>query len=286
MENNKLVFESKYKKLGCNTFNDQDLELINNNFYRPFIKVLLVPAHYIISVDFKIYDLDKPAVFFVNSNQFLTIVKATNTPAHLIFYNRDFYCVQIHDSEVACDGLLFNNLFEIPKVAFDESETVTVQQLFSQIKEEIELQDSSSEELIRVYLKQVILKATREWKKQNLENDQIMLQTSEHDFFRNFSRLVEIHFREKHAVADYADLMNLAPKTLSHKFKKLNLENPNEIIKNRIILETKRLLYYTDLSIKEIAYQLGYEDPGYFNRMFAQKLGNTPANFRKEFKKQ
>lgn len=286
MENNKLVFESKYKKLGCNTFNDQDLELINNNFYRPFIKVLLVPAHYIISVDFKIYDLDKPAVFFVNSNQFLTIVKATNTPAHLIFYNRDFYCVQIHDSEVACDGLLFNNLFEIPKVAFDESETVTVQQLFSQIKEEIELKDSSSEELIRVYLKQVILKATREWKKQNLENDQIMLQTSEHDFFRNFSRLVEIHFREKHAVADYADLMNLAPKTLSHKFKKLNLENPNEIIKNRIILETKRLLYYTDLSIKEIAYQLGYEDPGYFNRMFAQKLGNTPANFRKEFKKQ
>ena len=145
MENNKLVFESKYKKLGCNTFNDQDLELINNNLYRPFIKVLLVPAHYIISVDFKIYDLDKPAVFFVNSNQFLTIVKATNTPAHLIFYNRDFYCVQIHDSEVACDGLLFNNLFEIPKVAFDESETVIVQQLFSQIKEEIELKDSSSE---------------------------------------------------------------------------------------------------------------------------------------------
>lgn len=286
MENNKLVFESKYKKLGCNTFDNQDLELINNNFFRPFIKVLLVPAHYIISVDFKIYDLDRPAVFFVNSNQFLTVVKASDTPAHLIYYNRDFYCVQIHDAEVACDGLLFNNLFEIPNVAFDESETVNVQQLFSQIKEEIGLKDSSSEELIRVYLKQVILKATREWKKQNLENGKVMLQPAEHDFFRNFSRLVEIHFREKHAVADYADLMNLAPKTLSHKFKKLNLENPNEIIKNRIILETKRLLYYTDLSVKEIAYQLGYEDPGYFNRMFAQKLGNTPANFRKEFKKQ
>jgi len=286
MENNKLVFESKYKKLGCATFDHQDLELINTNFFRPFIKVLLVPAHYIISVDFKIYDLDRPAVFFVNSNQFLTIVKATNDPAHLIYYNRDFYCVQIHDAEVACDGLLFNNIFEIPKVAFDELEMVNVQQLFSQIKEEIELQDSSSEELIRVYLKQLILKATREWKKQNLENDPIMLQSAEHDFFRNFSRLVEIHFREKHAVADYADLMNLAPKTLSHKFKKLNLENPNEIIKNRIILETKRLLYYTDLSIKEIAYQLGYDDPGYFNRMFTQKLGNTPAYFRKEFKKQ
>lgn len=283
MENNKVVFESNYKKLGCNTFNDNDLELINNAFYRPFIKVLFVPAHYSISVDFKIYELEKPALFFVNSNQFLTIIKATNEPAHLIYYNRDFYCVQIHDAEVACDGLLFNNLFEIPKVAFDESEMANVKLLFSQIKEEIELKDSSSEELIRVYLKQIILKATREWKKQNLENDRIMLQTTEHDFFRNFSRLVEIHFREKHTVADYADLLNLAPKTLSHKFKKLNMENPNEIIKNRIILETKRLLFYTDLSIKEIAYQLGYDDPAYFNRMFTQKLGCTPGNYKKEF---
>jgi len=76
--------------------------------------------------------------------------------------------------------------------------------------------------------------------------------------------------------------MNLAPKTLSNKFHKLNLENPNEMIKNRIVLEAKRLLLYSDLTIKEIAYQLGYEDPAYFNRIFTQKSEKTPAAFRKE----
>ncbi len=77
---------------------------------------------------------------------------------------------------------------------------------------------------------------------------------TEHDFFRNFGRLVEIHFREKHSVADYAELLNIAPKTLPNKFKKLRLENPNEMIKIRIVLEAKRLLLYSDLSIKYIVF--------------------------------
>ncbi|WP_238586878.1 helix-turn-helix domain-containing protein [Chryseobacterium sp. Leaf405] len=111
-----------------------------------------------------------------------------------------------------------------------------------------------------------------------------MVPPAEQDFFRNFSRLVEIHFREKHSVAEYAELLNLAPKTLSHKLKKLNLENPNEIIKNRILLEAKRLLVFTELTIKEVAYDLGFDDPAYFNIIFTQKIGITPAGFKKELK--
>ncbi|MEB2778674.1 AraC family transcriptional regulator [Algoriphagus sp. D3-2-R+10] len=221
-------------------------------------------------------------MFFVNTNQYLSITNATSSEAELIFYNRDFYCIQIHDDEVACDGLLFNNIFEIPKVDLDDNEAQIVKQLFGQIREELFTKDSSAEEMIRIHLKQIIIRATREWKKQNFNKESLQIPYTEHDLFRNFSRLVEIHFREKHSVADYADLLNLAPKTLSNKFKKLNLENPNEIIKNRILLEAKRLLMYSGKSIKEISYDLGYEDPAYFNRMFSQKTGYTPATFRKE----
>lgn len=135
--------------------------------------------------------------------------------------------------------------------------------------------------MIRTYLKQVIIRSTREWKNQNLANDTLQIPHPEHDFFRNFSRLVEIHFREKHSVAEYAELLHIAPKTLSTKFNKLNLLNPNEAIKNRIVLEAKRLLLYSELSIKEIAYQLGYDDPAYFNRIFSQKAEMSPAAFRK-----
>jgi AraC family transcriptional regulator, transcriptional activator of pobA len=153
---------------------------------------------------------------------------------------------------------------------------------FEQILEEIELKESSQEEMIRTYLKQLIIRSTRNWKQQHLgpinkAPDQDL------DFFRDFSRLVEIHFRDKHSVADYAELLAMAPKTLSNKFHKLNLTQPNEIIKDRIILEAKRLLTYSSMSVKEIAYDLGYEDPAYFNRLFASRAGDTPVTFRKRF---
>ncbi len=94
---------------------------------------------------------------------------------------------------------------------------------------------------------------------------------------------MDIHFREKHSVTDYADLLAVAPKTLSKRFNRLRLSQPNDIIKDRILLEAKRLLAYASLSIKEIAYDLGYDDPAYFNRLFSNKTGQTPAAFRKQF---
>src|SRR5690606_5923435 len=103
------------------------------------------------------------------------------------------------------------------------------------------------------------------------------------EFFRDFSRLVEIHFRKKHSVSDYADMLGVAAKTLSNKFKRHDLPQPNEVIKDRIVLEAKRLLNYTGLSVKQIAYDLGYEDPAYFNRLFTNKAGSSPAVFRKKY---
>jgi AraC-like DNA-binding protein len=195
-----------------------------------------------------------------------------------------FYIITgIYDKEVACDGLLFHNVFEIPFVELNEEETGIIKNLFQHIKDELESRDSSAEEMIRTYVKQIIIRATRKWKKQNLNNDNIKIPSSELDIFRDFSRHLEIHFREKHNVADYADLLHIAPKTLTHKFKNLNLDSPNQFIINRILLEAKRLLFYTDKAVKEIAYDLGYEDPAYFNRLFTNKIGSTPANFKKNY---
>ncbi len=278
------IFESNHKKLGLISFDSSSLDLVNGETFRHYIKILLIPTGYALTVDFTAYETQNPTLLFINTNQYLDIQSANESKAFLIHYNRDFYCIQIHDEEVACDGLLFNNIFENPIVDLSGDELHAIPQLFAQISNELDFQDRSSEEMIRTYLKQIIIRATRQWKKQNLQNETLDLVSMDQDFFRNFSRLVNIHYREKHSVADYADLLNLAPKTLSNKFHKLNLENPNEMIKNRIVLEAKRLLLYSELTIKEIAYQLGYEDPAYFNRIFTQKSGKTPAAFRKEIK--
>jgi AraC family 4-hydroxyphenylacetate 3-monooxygenase operon regulatory protein len=276
-----LVFEDNYKKFGLNVFSNENLDTINSIKAHPYIKILFVPAGYELMIDFNHHITKAPTLFFL-TYQYLDIKKGSADEASFLYYNRDFYCIQIHDKEVACDGLLFHNVFEIPNVELDPAETVIIQSLFDQIKDELEWKESSGEEMIRTYLKQIIIRATRKWKKQNLKTDTVNIPNNELDVFRDFSRYLEIHFRKKHQVADYAELLHIAPKTLTHKFKNLHLESPNQFIINRILLEAKRLLFYTDKSVKEIAYDLGYEDPAYFNRLFTKKTGNTPSNFKKK----
>ena len=170
----------------------------------------------------------------------------------------------------------------MPKVELTEAENTFLAGLFKEIIQEFNLNDSSLEEMVRTYLKQLLIRATRSWKRQHLTND-VTDQQTDLEFFRKFTRLVEEHYKSKHTVADYADLLCMAPKTITHKLNRLRLPQPNDVIKNRIILEAKRLLAHTSLTAKEIAYDLGYNDPAYFSRLFQNKTGESPSSFRTSF---
>ncbi|CAM3683251.1 AraC family transcriptional regulator [Elizabethkingia occulta] len=277
-----LSLESLYKRLGLHRVSQTDQEEINSEKYKSYIKILYLPAGYTITVDFKKYTTDSSSIFFINSNQHFRIEKAGEESGLMIYYNRDFYCVQIHDAEVACDGILFNNLSNIPVIGLSATDKIMITYIFKAIEEEFKVIKAQREEMLRVYLKQIIILSTRLWSMQHLDKAH---DATDNDtaFFRQFSLLVENHYRQKHTVADYAELMGIAPKTLTHRLRKMNMAQPNEVIKDRIILEAKRLLIYTEMSAKQIAYALGYEDPAYFNRLFSSKVGDNTSNFRKKY---
>jgi AraC-like DNA-binding protein len=275
-------FENNLKRFGLVHVTEEGVDTINGEFYKQFIKVLYLPKGYRVKVDFSDYTTEQASLFFVAPNQFLQIEAYGSKNGYLIFYNRDFYCIQIHDNEVACDGLLFNNISNMPFVSVPAEQETYMNGLFAEIEAEFKLRDSSLEEMIRTYLKQLLIRATRLWKEQHLEKP-VAEQNSGLEFFRKFTLLVDTHFKEKHTVADYADVLAMAPKTVTHKFKRLNLPQPNEIIKSRIILEAKRLLVHTSMTAKEIAHGLGYEDPAYFSRQFMTKTGQSPSAFRSQF---
>lgn len=266
-----------FKTVGCLDFDASTTGSIKYEDYNLFIKILFLEAGAEVMVDFHEYTLQQDALFFIKDGQWYKFTgKGT-----LLYYNRDFYCVQIHDAEVACDGLLYNNVYDIPVVFLDEQSSLQTRHLLQEIKNELTAEDSNMEEMVRIFLKQLIIRSTRMWKKAHELADTSVAQ--EVEFIRRFSQLVEAHYTTHHNVADYADMLNITPKALSKRISRHSPKSPNDIIKERIILEAKRLLIHTPLSVKEIGYKLGYEDPAYFVRLFTNQADISPLLFRKKY---
>ena len=241
-----------------------------------FIKVVLVQAGGRVVIDFNEYRPVQDALFFINVGQYYWFDQdCTGT---VIYYHRDFYCIQIHDKEVACDGILFHNAYHVPVVFMNDEARSTMEAIVQEIRVEISLQDSGMEEMLRILLKQLIIRATRLWKQQHHVVSEEARQ--EVEFSRTYSQLVEGHYTRQHAVADYAAMLHITPKALNKRFTRYSNSTPNDVIKNRIILEAKRLLIHTQLSVKEIGYLLGYDDTSYFIRLFTKQVSAPPQTFR------
>jgi AraC-like DNA-binding protein len=276
------ILDPGLKKIGLLHLEPGNLAAINSQVYRPYIRMLYLQPGCKIKVDFGVYDTLEPVFFFIGPDQVLRIQELCMEPGYMIFYNRDCYCIQLHDDGLTGDSLLLSNLQKSPMTTIPIREVSSINFLFTQINDELSHEDRSREEMVRTYLKLLLMKLTRLWKVQHLSTT-AGGHNNNLEFFRRFTRLVETCYKEKHGVAEYADLLAISPKTLTHKFRKMNLPQPNEVIKSRIVLEAKRLLVHSSKTVKQIAHELGYEDPAYFSRLFFIKTGESPLGFRAKY---
>ncbi len=193
-------------------------------------------------------------------------------------FNREFYCIKDHDQEVSCAGLLFFGNSHIPIINLVAKEYKKLDTLHEVFLDELETKDTIQAEMLRMLMARFIIITTRLLKaKEGLVD---AARTTKIDLLRAFNLLVETHFKEEHSVAFYADLLFKSPKTLSNNFSKLN-KSPLQIIHERIILEAKRLLIYTDKTAKEIAYEVGFEDASHLSRLFKRHTSLSPSDFKK-----
>ncbi|TCK67686.1 AraC family transcriptional regulator [Winogradskyella wandonensis] len=197
-------------------------------------------------------------------------------------FNREFYCIKDHDQEVSCVGILFFGNSNIPTFALNSTEQHKFNLLHEVFIDELETKDTIQAEMLRMLMARFIIKSTRLLKEKNgvLETPK----SSKVDLLRSFNFLVEQHFRNEHSVGFYADKLHKSPKTLSNTFAKLN-QSPLQIIHERIILEAKRLLIYTDKPAKEIAYEIGFDDASHLSRLFKKHTSQSPSEFKKQLKK-
>jgi AraC-like DNA-binding protein len=192
-------------------------------------------------------------------------------------FNREFYCIKDHDKEVGCVGLLFFGNEHIPIISLDKDEQRKFGILHDVFLEELDTTDTIQAEMLRMLMARFIIKTTRLLKTET--GDKPTLKGS-NDTLRHFNLLVETHYKDQHSVTFYADQLHKSPKTLSNSFTKYG-KSPLQIIHDRIVLETKRQLLYTDKSSKEIAYDIGFDDASHLSRLFKKQTSMSPSEFKK-----
>jgi AraC family transcriptional regulator, transcriptional activator of pobA len=195
-------------------------------------------------------------------------------------FNREFYCIIDHDVEVSCVGFVFglHNHF----IALNKEEQQKFDLLLSMFIGEMNTADQIQHEMLLVLLKRLIVNVTRLARKENFTEQ---VTEDKYNLMRKFNLLVEAHFRSEHAVSYYAERLNKSPKTLSNLFALYNNMSPSQIIQERILIEARRLLSYTDKSAKEITYELGFEDAAYFSAYFKKHTNQSPLEFRNDMAK-
>lgn len=206
-------------------------------------------------------------------------VNRINSNAISLVFNKEFFCIQTHDDQVSCQGFLFFGSSEPQRIQLGKGSKVEFETIFSMLKEDFEVDDPLQGELLRSLLKRLLIKSTRLVKK---GIPQPAISQGHLNVIREYNMLVEQHFREYHHVQDYAKLLYKSPKTLSNLFPKYTDKSPLMVINDRLLLEAKRLLVYSKKTANDIAYELGYKDPGHFSKFFKKHVGMTPSNYRKE----
>ncbi|MBI3883401.1 MAG: helix-turn-helix transcriptional regulator, partial [Sphingobacteriales bacterium] len=100
---------------------------------------------------------------------------------------------------------------------------------------------------------------------------------------RSFKKLIDENYKEKKLTKEYAELLYITPNHLNALCKDVTGQSAGEIIRDRVLLEAKRLLVNSNSNISEIANELNFVDNSYFTKFFKKYEGITPETFKKQF---
>lgn len=233
-----------------------------------------------VKADFSEYAFEENSMFsFVPYQPFMLSVDK-EIKGIVLNFHPDFFCIHKHHKEVACNGVLFNNIYQPPFISVDENSGANFIMLIEQMKAEMQNSALAQYELLISYLKIFLITASRLKTKQQPEALKSIANNNEPFILQNLKDAIEKDFKTKHSASDYADILNISAKALAKITKSYFNKTLTDLISERIIIEAKRELYLTNKAIKEIAYDLGYQDEYYFSRFFKANVDISPQMYR------
>jgi AraC family transcriptional regulator, transcriptional activator of pobA len=233
-----------------------------------------------LKADFAEYDFEAGSLFAFSPYQPFMFSAEQQIKGTAIYFHPEFFCIYRHAKEVACNGVLYDNVYKPPFVKVDESSAATFSMICEQIRTEMQQPGLQQYELLVSYLKIFLITAVRLKTQQHPGAAKMVSDNKEPFILQKLRDAIEENFKIMHSPGEYAELLYISPKALAKMTKAHFNKTMSDLINERIIIEAKRELYLTDKTIKEIAYELGYEDEYYFSRFFKVNADVSPQMYR------
>jgi AraC-like DNA-binding protein len=221
-------------------------------------------------IDFKIEVLKAPFACYISMGKMHRIVPEKDLRGWVINYKTEF----IPDSKLN----FYSNFFTFTNIALSSGPCLNRFISLCQIVHAEYSQKLIDLSTIRHLVNGLISMVDAEQKRNiPIENG---IKNSQITAFNNFLRILEANFRRSEGVSFYANKMNMSERNLNIICKNNFQKSVSEIIETRKLIEAKRMLMYSDKTVSEIGYELGYNEKSYFTRVFHSRMEITPSRFR------
>lgn len=248
-----------------------------NGLKEPYYYILLFEVTADFSIDFNLYTSSGKTMVFLSPYQVFKWISPGQVRVSAVIFHGDFYCIEYHKKEVACNGLLFNNIYQHPHITVSDAIFREVSDIIERMASYNKEQDAFDIAILRSYLQLVLALSSKE-KQQQLA--QKTVDHNDHKTITDFQNTLETHYLQSKDVSFYAAMYGLSVNAFSKKIKLYTGKTPSLLIRDRIVLEAKKLLHLTNKPVKEIASDLNFEDEFYFSRYFKKEIGVSPRQFR------
>ncbi|MBC8004529.1 MAG: helix-turn-helix domain-containing protein [Verrucomicrobia bacterium] len=196
-----------------------------------------------------------------------------------ILFNEEFIQYNRKNHVPLKDYRLFNNPDFKSLITVSPEARVKLKNITDLIFDELRAFDLYSQDIVLNLLHLFLLESRRIFDQQNQAIMELPSETPDSTIIQ-FKLLIEQNFQSQKNVSAYAEMLHINPSCLNEMAKKTTGITAGELIRNRVIDETKKLLFSSGMSGKEIAFELGFDDPAYFSRFFRKYTGTTLKEFR------